>query len=186
VGEFESTLTLVAGALNRLNLPYMLTGAVAVSYYGQPRTTHDIDVVVLIAASDVTRIAAALKPDFSVAEESIRAALREGSMFNAIREETGLKVDFWMLKAGEYDHAAFARRVRVKLLGTEMYVPAPEDAIIAKLEWYRLSDVDKHYSDALGIAAVQEDRLDTAYIERWCEARALVGLWRRIQQEIGN
>jgi hypothetical protein len=48
MGEFETALTQVAGTLSRLNVPYMLTGAVAVSYYGAPRTTHDIDVVILI------------------------------------------------------------------------------------------------------------------------------------------
>ena len=98
MGEFETALTQVAATLNRLSLPYMLTGAVAVAYYGQPRTTHDIGLVILIAATDIARITAAFRLDFSVGEESIKAALREGSMFNAIHEETGLKVDFWMLK----------------------------------------------------------------------------------------
>lgn len=185
MGEFETALTQVVGALNQLNLPYMLTGAVAVAYHGQPRTTHDIDIVILVAASDVARVAAALRPDFSVDEESIRAALREHSMFNAIHEETGFKVDFWMLKSGEYDRASFARRVRVNLLGTEMLMPTPEDVIVAKLEWHRMSDIDKHYFDALGIAAVQKGRLDTAYIARWCEARALTDLWHRIEREAG-
>jgi hypothetical protein len=117
---------------------------------------------------------------------SIKAALREGSMFNAIHEATGFKVDFWMLKGGEYDRTAFARRVRVHLLGVEMFLPAPEDVIIAKLEWHKLSDIDKHYFDARGIAAVQEGRLDTDYIVRWCRSKSLSGSWDRIQSEIST
>jgi hypothetical protein len=185
VGELETALTQIAGTLNRLGLPYMLTGAVAVTYYGEPRATHDIDVVILLAPTDITRIKAALEPGFSVDVESIKAALREGSMFNAIHEETGLKVDFWMLKGGEYDRSAFARRVRVRLLGTEMFLPAAEDVIITKLDWHRLSGIDKHYFDARGVAAVQKGHLDTTYIERWCATKFLTDLWLRMQSDTG-
>jgi len=183
VGEFETALVQVAETLNRLGLPYMLTGAVAVTYYGEPRTTHDIDIVTLIAPADIGRIKAALEPTFSVDETSIKAALREGSVFNAIHEETGFKVDFWMLKGGEYDQVAFERRVRVKLLGAEMFLPSPEDAIITKLDWHRLSGLDKHYADARGVAAIQKGRLDTDYIVQWCTAKLLSDLWDRIQRE---
>jgi hypothetical protein len=184
VGEFETALTQVAGILNRLNLPYMLTGAVAVTYYGEPRTTHDIDIVILISVADIAHIKGALEPTFSVDETSIKAALREGSAFNAIHEETGLKVDFWMLKGGEYDRVAFERRLPAKLLGVDLYLPAPEDVIITKLVWHRLSDVDKHYFDARGVAAVQRGRLDIEYIVRWCESLHVSNLWRRIQHEV--
>lgn len=183
MGEFETALTQVAEALNRLNLPYMLTGAVAVTYYGAPRTTHDIDVVILIAPADIARIKSALEPTFSIDLESIKAALREVSSFNAIHEETGFKVDFWLLKDGEYDQTAFARRVRARLLGEDMFLPTPEDVIVAKLEWYRMSDIDKHYSDAQGVAAVQKGQLDAAYITRWCKAKSLSDLWHRIERE---
>ena len=183
MGEFETALTQVAGTLSRLNLPYMLTGAVAVTYYGAPRTTHDIDLVILIAPADIARIKAALEPTFSVALESIKVALREGSAFNAIHEETGYKVDFWMLKDGEYDRTAFARRVRVNLLGADIFLPTPEDVIVVKLDWYRQSDIDKHYSDVQGVAAVQKGQLDTAYIARWCEAKGLLDLWQKVERE---
>jgi len=62
-------------------------------------------------------------------------------------------------------------------------MPAPEDVIITKLASHLLSDVDKHYFDARGVAAVQWGRLDLEYIARWCEAKALSDLWRRIENE---
>ena len=55
MGEFETGLTQVAGTLSRLNTPYMQTGAVAVTYYDAPRTTHGIDVITLIAPADIAR-----------------------------------------------------------------------------------------------------------------------------------
>ena len=167
----------------RSRIPYMLTGGLAVVYYGAPRTTHDIDVVILISPADITRIKDMLEPDFLVDEESIKAALREGSMFNAIHDETGYKVDFWMLKPDEYDRARFSRRVQVSVLGVTMSLPTAEDVIISKLDWFKQSDVDKHFSDARGVYAVQRDTLDTAYIARWCEAKSILDLWQRLQRD---
>jgi len=46
--------------LERLDLPYCVTGSVAASIYGEPRLTADIDVVILLRAADI----AALKQAF--------------------------------------------------------------------------------------------------------------------------
>ncbi|KKL14138.1 hypothetical protein LCGC14_2518750, partial [marine sediment metagenome] len=42
--------------LKDLEINYMLTGSYAVSFYGKPRTTHDIDLKVEIAYGDANRI----------------------------------------------------------------------------------------------------------------------------------
>jgi hypothetical protein len=180
---FEQLGLDVAARLDRAGVPYMLTGALAVNYHGAPRSTHDIDIVVVISPADVGRIKAMLEPGFFVDEESIRAALREGSMFNAIHDETGFKVDFWMRKGDDYGREAFARRKQYPYDHSMLSIATPEDVIITKLEWHRLSDIDKHYSDALGVYAVQKDALDTAYIARWCEAKSLLDLWHRLQRD---
>ena len=48
--------------LERLGLPYCITGSVAASVYGEPRLTADIDVVLLLRAEDIARLRAAF-PD---------------------------------------------------------------------------------------------------------------------------
>jgi hypothetical protein len=186
MSDFEVVLLRVVDVFGRSRTPYMLTGGLAVTYYGEPRTTHDIDVVILISPADITRIKGMLEPDFFVDEESIKAALREGSMFNAVHEETGFKVDFWMLKLDEYDRARFSRRVQVSVLGVTMSLPTAEDVIVSKLDWFKQSDVDKHFSDARGIVAIQKGSLDTAYIARWCEAKGLLDLWQKVEREAGQ
>ena len=40
-------------ALNRSRIEYMFTGALAASYYGRPRTTLDIDIVITARRSDL-------------------------------------------------------------------------------------------------------------------------------------
>ena len=41
------------GRLNRSGIEYMLTGSMASNYWGIPRTTHDLDFVMRMAAKDV-------------------------------------------------------------------------------------------------------------------------------------
>lgn len=41
-----SFLTLIAGSLKRAEIPFMLTGSLAAAFYGAPRATQDLDVVI--------------------------------------------------------------------------------------------------------------------------------------------
>ena len=50
----------VVRALNRSGLRYALTGGVAASYYGRPRTTLDLDVLVAARESELARLAKSL------------------------------------------------------------------------------------------------------------------------------
>jgi hypothetical protein len=34
--------------LTRLRIPYMISGSVAAIYYGEPRMTNDVDIIVLL------------------------------------------------------------------------------------------------------------------------------------------
>ena len=45
--------------LERLGLPYCITGSVAASVYGEPRLTADIDVVLLLEAPRIPALQAA-------------------------------------------------------------------------------------------------------------------------------
>lgn len=52
------------GPLNRLDIPYLVTGAVASIVYGEVRVTHDIDLIVDLKRDDVENIAGAqVKPN---------------------------------------------------------------------------------------------------------------------------
>jgi len=44
----EEALKIVICTLEKNNILYMLTGAIAVNYYGRPRLTHDVDIIVNI------------------------------------------------------------------------------------------------------------------------------------------
>ena len=182
--NYEDVVLRVIEILNRLDIPYFLTGAMAVVYYGEPRTTHDIDLIVEMKDEDVAALATSLEGDFALDEESISMARREGSMFNAVHKDTGFKVDFWMLGNDDFDRTRFARRVRVNILGTVIFLPTAEDAIISKLAWFKMSDIDKHYFDALGIYRIQKEKLDIEYINHWVNINSTIEFWKRIQGQL--
>jgi hypothetical protein len=179
VNELDQVLLAALAALDRAQVPYMLAGAVAASYYGEPRTTHDVDIVVVVTPGSVRRLAAELAQQFAVGDESVRVALSDRTMFNAIHNQSGLKVDFWLLGEDAFDQNAFQRRVRAAALGAELVLPAAEDLIVQKLRWYRESESDRHLTDVRGIVRVQAGKLDAAYIEAWCHRLGLTDLWHR-------
>ncbi|MBS4016104.1 MAG: hypothetical protein KGZ86_06715 [Candidatus Latescibacteria bacterium] len=181
---FEQLTELVVSNLQKSNIQYMLTGALAINYYGVPRMTHDIDIIIQITSKDIRKIQVLFDNDFFVGEESIRSALAESSMFNVIHKETGYKVDFWILKEDEYNRTAFVRRKECQYQQKQIYIASPEDMIIIKLEWYKMSDIDKHYFDVINLYNIQRDNLDEKYIIYWCQKKSLLDLWKKIQKDI--
>ena len=60
--EPSELLRFVVSALERLGLRYFVTGSTASIFFGEPRFTNDIDVVVDLQADDVAAFCAARAP----------------------------------------------------------------------------------------------------------------------------
>lgn len=94
----QELLRRVIQALDDAGIEYMVTGSVASSLQGEPRSTHDIDLVAAMERATAGKLAKAFPPpDFHLDEESIVDAINNQSMFNLIDVTTGDKVDFWIL-----------------------------------------------------------------------------------------
>lgn len=163
----EEIIKKVVDMLDKNGIPYMLAGAIAVNYYGRPRLTHDVDLVIQLQLKDAERVAHLFEGEFYIALEGIIDAVEHGTMFNLIHSETGIKVDCWILKHKEYDKLSFARKRKETIFDQEMYISSPEDLVIAKLDWYKQSDTKKHYDDVVGIFQIQQGKLDIDYIRKW-------------------
>lgn len=61
----------------------------------------------------------------------------------------------------------FERRRPALIGGQSVYVVSPEDSILSKLEWARISGSERQVRDVRGIVRVQAERLDHAYLRRW-------------------
>jgi hypothetical protein len=54
-----SLLEIFVGPLNRLEVPYVVTGATASIIYGEPRLTNDLDLVILLKVEEIAGFAGA-------------------------------------------------------------------------------------------------------------------------------
>lgn len=69
-------------AMQSLRLDYFITGSIASSYYGEPRFTNDIDVVVRLSEQTVIDFCRRFpSPDFYVSEEAAIRAVRSRGQF---------------------------------------------------------------------------------------------------------
>jgi hypothetical protein len=161
----------------------MITGSVASSLHGEPRSTHDIDVVVAIKKADVSKLTKIFHPPrFYLDKESIIHAIEKKDMFNLIDAEEGDKIDFWMLTDEPFDRSRFSRRQKEKVMGFHMQVSSPEDIILVKLKWAKLSGgSEKQFTDALRVYEVQAKILDMDYLDIWVKKLGLESLWKELR-----
>lgn len=170
-------------SLESAGLPYMIVGSVAASFYGLTRATHDLDVVIALRPEAVEGLAAALGEGFYMDTESAQEAVARLDMFNVIHMESGVKVDFWMLKDDEFARTQFARRQCLDFEGVQACVESAEDAILSKLKWYRISPSDRQLSDVRGIIELQRDRLDWGYLREWAAVQGVDDLLEAVSRE---
>jgi hypothetical protein len=156
--------------LNRSGISYMLTGSMASNYWGIPRTTHDLDFVLVMQPADVASLVDAFRDGFFLQPESVRQAFMPPHQFNAIDELSALKIDFWLLGDNAFERNAFARRLEVTLFGSPAWIATAEDVILHKLYWNRLTPSERQLGDAAGVYAVQTAALDSDYLQQWASA----------------
>lgn len=171
--------------LDESHIAYMVTGSLVSSLQGEPRSTHDIDIVVQIPPVSIPSLIQAFPlPDYYLSESSIKDALVHKSMFNLLDTREGDKVDFWILTNEPFDTSRFERRYPVEVLGIKMFVSRPEDTILAKLRWAKLSGgSEKQFTDALRVFEVQAGDLDLLYLENWTETLGIQVLWQKLKDE---
>lgn len=163
LGELD-VLKLVSDRLEAANLPFMLTGSFAMAYYGQPRMTRDLDLVVAMSAGDVDRVVAALSPDFYIDADDVRAAVETERLFNLMHNASGIKVDLIVRKSSEYRQLEFSRRRRVAMQSVTTWIVSREDLILSKLVWAREARSELQLRD---VKSMLDDTVDRSYLQQW-------------------
>ena len=174
----EQVFLKIQSALDEARVPYMLTGSFASSIHGEPRASKDIDIVIAPTREQLLAFIKLFPPDrFEAQEEAALDAMEHSSIFNIIDYETGWRIDFIFRKDRPFSIAEFERRRVVELRGLRLFVAAPEDILIAKLEWAKLGESQRQLEDAASIIRIQGDHLDRSYVERWVRELELAPQW---------
>ncbi len=179
-GDQLAVLQFVAVRLDRIGVPYMVSGSTAMNYYAQPRMTRDIDIVVELAEDSADRFADAFAEDFYCDRDAIRAAIRRGELFNLIHLERLVKVDFVVRKDTPYRREEFARRRPVTVEGSFIWLVAAEDLLLSKLAWAKESRSAVQLDDARNLVASVPD-LDQGYLRRWAADLTVTELLEEVQ-----
>ena len=178
---FEQLVADVVGRLHAAEIPHMLTGSLASSWYGEPRATQDLDVVIDPSSSALDALIVGLQEDaWHVDRAAALAALRDRGQFNAIGPDA-FKVDFIVRHDRPFSQIEFDRRQPVEILGTRTFIPTVEDMVIAKLEWAQASDSDRQLRDVIGMVQVAGADIDVAYVEGWVQRLGLQPSWEDVR-----
>jgi Nucleotidyl transferase AbiEii toxin, Type IV TA system len=145
---FWACIRRIHSLLAELEVPHHFTGGIASAYYGEPRFTQDIDIVVRLSATDpkTSELLERLAHGYFIHRQKIREAIRQSSIFQALEEETAIKIDFHV---GEKIPGEL-QRSRQEEVDPGLTIPlvAKEDAILAKLIWTKLGS-GKSMRDAI-------------------------------------
>jgi hypothetical protein len=126
----------------------MLAGSFASAYYGAPRTTQDIDLVIAATSDQLRTFVQFLSKDqYSVDLDTALEARKHQSLFNVVDMATGWKIDLIIRKSRPFSEEEFRRRKLVNLQGRSLFVASAEDVVVSKLEWAKLAQSQRHIED---------------------------------------
>jgi len=178
------------GPLNRLDIPYLVTGAVASIVYGEVRVTHDIDLIVDLKRDDVENIAGAYpaKEFYCPPLETLRTEVGRSNRghFNLIHHETGFKADIYISGKDELHHWAFLKKREIEISGETIWLAPPEYVLLRKLEYYREGGSDKHIRDIAGIMEVSGHQIAFNELEEKIMRLGLEKEWEKAKDFVSK
>jgi hypothetical protein len=180
--EQSELLHYTVEVLERIGLRYFVTGSMATIFFGEPRFTNDIDIVVDLPVSRIPELCAAFPaPEFYLSEETVYRAVSRHGQFNIIQPASGLKVDMMIPADSPFNRNRFSRVRRVRPApGFEAVFSSVEDVILKKMEAYREGGSEKHLRDIAGVLQISHGPLDGAYIAEWADRMGTSEIWQEI------
>jgi hypothetical protein len=172
--------------LNSLGVAYMVSGSVAVIIYGEPRLTHDVDLIVVLEWEDIARLREAFPPaEFycpPVEVIEVEMAREQRGHFNIIHHETGFKADVYLSGRDPLHAWGLAKARQLEVDGQVLVVAPPEYVILRKLEYFRDGGSEKHLRDIRSMLDTSPVAIQNAELEQQIAARGLQEAWRQLQE----
>ena len=155
----------IVDVFDKDEIPYMLSGSVAMSLYIDFRASRDFDFVVHLQPRDVDRFIESFNEGYYYNKEVIEDAVKFQKMFNIIEHASSFSADFVILKNEAFRQNEFSRRILMEFFGKTIYIVSPEDLIISKLIWIQDFQSPVQMEDIKNL--VKSENLDLVYINQW-------------------
>lgn len=176
--------TLFTSRLNAAGIDAIVTGSVAAMLYGEPRLTHDIDMVVLLDDATIDALVRAFPDEefYCAPAEVIRVEARRARRghFNIIHYETGFKADMYIAGDDPLHRWALSKQRTVEFGGIALKVAPPEYVIVRKLQYFREGESTKHLQDIRGILRHQAENIDRGDLLARVVALGLEPQWHAV------
>ncbi len=172
--------------LDDAGLRYMVTGAVASIVYGEPRLTHDIDLVLVLSDEGAGKIIEAFPleefycPPVEVIKVELKRPLR--GHFNLVHHETGFKADVYLMGKDPLHNWSMPKRRQMQMEGNTLWVAPPEYVIVRKLEYYREGKSEKHLRDIVSMITISEKQIDFEDLQNKIKNCSLEKEWKEVQK----
>ncbi len=169
-----------------MDVRYMITGAVAVIIYGEPRLTQDIDLVIELKTADIEtfRESFPLEEFYCPPDETLAVEINRPvrGHFNIIHLETGFKADCYMMGEDQLHQWGMSNRRKLNFEGEPIWVAPAEYVILRKLEYYRDGKSEKHLRDIASILSISGDKIDLSQLFRKIKKYGLEQEWKQAQK----
>lgn len=154
----KKALSEIVRFLNSHEIPFMLLGGIAASYYGKPRQTFDIDIKIQLKQDmDIRGFVDSLINIYTVIPEEPEQFFEEMNVLPV--EVEGVRIDF-ILATLPFEIVAIEKSVIRDVYSVKVPMCTPEDLIIQKA----VSTRNKDWVDIETVAEVQAGSLDWKYI----------------------
>jgi hypothetical protein len=182
--DYQQTMERIMAILDRLGLRYHFTGGIAASFYGDPRFTQDLDLVIQLSGNrpETRALLNRLSSGYLIHEQAAMEAIQRNGLFQAIDEASFVKIDFHV---GEKIPGELERSRRREVVpGVTAPLVSKEDAILSKLLWIQLGSGHKSRHDVKVMLRRPED-LDRAVLEERAAKLGLFSLLAEIEGDSG-
>ena len=155
----EAALVEVGAALDSLSVPHVLIGGLAVSLWGEPRATLDLDLLVWVERQDLESSIAGLCGRLRALPGDPVAFVRQTQVL-PVETSQGVRADLIFARL-PYERQAIGRGCPKQVASQTVRVASVEDLVLMKLVSERQRDID----DARRLLRRYKGKLDSSYLE---------------------
>jgi hypothetical protein len=183
--DFLSALRALSGFLEREKVPHVIIGGVAVALVGRPRTTQDIDAIVLLGDRPLEAfLEAAHAAGFDTRIPDAAAFARQFRVVLLRHRKSKVGVDL-SVGALPFEEAAVQRARRILVEDRRIPVATPEDLIIMKMVASRSRDI----ADIEGVIAANpklDRRRVRSVVRQFSEVLEMPEMLERLEALLGK